>query len=85
MTSPPGLYFSRSTTRLPYKPRLLNWLYAFLMCHFWKRCPNCNRYFGGHESAGIIYDGVCSGKITCRACSTGDIEQSPALLGGTKG
>ena len=34
---------------LPYKPRWLNAIYAFLNSYFWLPC-SCGKKFGGHES-----------------------------------
>jgi len=31
------------------KFRLLNKLFANLFGYFWLTCPNCGKYFGGHE------------------------------------
>jgi hypothetical protein len=35
--------------RLPYYPRWLNKLWANFWGYFWKPCPLCGRYTGGHE------------------------------------
>lgn len=60
--------------RLPYHPRWLNRLYAFLANYFWLPCACCGRMFGGHEwiaSCHTIWDKEHrDGKATCPRCPT---------------
>ena len=69
MTRPKGL---RNESRMKYPSkmnRLWNCVYAHLHCYFWLPCPNCGRYYGGHE---IGQWGVPKGKgcwtCTCKWC-----------------
>jgi len=34
---------------LPYRPRILHQIYAFVAGYFWLPCRICGRYHGGHE------------------------------------
>ena len=34
--------------------RTLNRIYAWLFGYFWRPCPVCGKYFGGHEIANIF-------------------------------
>lgn len=34
---------------MPYRPRLLNRIYAWIRGYFWIPCPICKRGFGEHE------------------------------------
>jgi len=38
-------------------PRWIHRLWAFVAGYFWLPCPECGRYFGGHEVRGPAYDG----------------------------
>lgn len=53
---------------LPYRPRFINWLWAFHGGFFWKECPLCNKKFGGHEKSGYLMKNWHSGKSVCRKC-----------------
>lgn len=55
---------------LPYRPRWLNRLVAFVCGYFWLPCPLCGEDFGGHEWrewGHTLHDGS-SGKGTCPRC-----------------
>lgn len=57
-------------------PRPLSRLYALLFGYFWLPCPNCGRWFGGHEQrGGTINVGIHL--ATCENC-VGDFNFDPA-------
>lgn len=45
-------------------PRKLHWLFARALGYFWQPCPNCERYFGGHEIAHDFRKGIVCGSTT---------------------
>lgn len=51
-------------------PRFLHRLYAYLLGYFWKPCPICSNYFGGHEHnrCATLYTSPGMGKLTCPDC-----------------
>ncbi len=56
---------------LPYRPRFINKLYAWVMGYFWLPCPVCGNNFGGHEwrepYEGLM-DSPFHGKGVCPKC-----------------
>lgn len=56
--------------RLPYHPRLLNYMWAAWGCYFWASCPICHKSFGGHEGGnGSLMHDWNSGQVVCRKCA----------------
>lgn len=50
-------------------PRLFHRIWALLFGYFWKPCPLCGNYFGGHErSENYIMTSWDGGKIVCKNC-----------------
>lgn len=45
---------------VPFKPRWINMIYAFICGYFWLPCHKCGNHFGGHEWFGSSGNtGVC--------------------------
>jgi hypothetical protein len=50
--------------------RIYNFFSANLRGYFWKPCPICGEYFGGHEHSDItLMDSTSSGHLVCKDCS----------------
>ncbi len=55
-------------------PRLWHRLYAFAGAYYWKPCPLCQKYYGGHEEIkgylekGSQYWGSQHGIMVCPEC-----------------
>ena len=52
------------------QPRWLQKIRAFLGGYFWRPCPLCGEYFGGHEWGDncVLMTGVNEGKGVCNNC-----------------
>jgi hypothetical protein len=49
--------------------RFLNRIYAHLFGYFWLPCPNCGRYFGGHEIGKLGFPtGLGTWRVCCKWC-----------------
>lgn len=64
--------------KIPYSPRIMNWIIATWGGLFWLPCPLCQRNFGGHESGGTLYSSAFSGEGVCRKCADKAREQNIA-------
>ena len=53
--------------KLPYHPRLLNWVWTTWGGLFWLPCPLCKKNFGGHEWKESIGDAF-RGEGVCPKC-----------------
>ena len=54
--------------KMPYQPRLLNWMIAAWGGLFWMPCPICSKHFGGHEWSECLHTSFCSGQGVCPQC-----------------
>ena len=52
----------------PYRPRILNWIWATWGGLFWLPCPICNNNFGGHEWGESLMETMHSGQGVCTKC-----------------
>lgn len=55
--------------RLPYRPRFINKMFAYLLGYFWLPCPLCGEDFGGHEWRVSLMRSTGEGKGVCPKCS----------------
>ena len=55
--------------KLPYHPRLLNWMWAAWGGLFWLPCPICHRNFGGHEWSESLMTSAFQGEGVCPKCA----------------
>ena len=53
---------------LPYYPRFINHIFAYLLGYFWLPCPICGRNFGGHEWSNTLLSSTGHGKGVCPKC-----------------
>ncbi len=55
--------------KLPYRPRILNWVWATWGGLFWDPCCLCGRNYGGHEGRGNLMLGWDQGVSVCPRCA----------------
>ena len=54
--------------RLPYRPRIFNFIWASWFSFFWLPCSSCRKYFGGHEKSYSVQTSVGGGTSYCFRC-----------------
>ena len=52
----------------PYRPRIINWIWATWGGLFWIPCPICHRNYGGHEWGTTLMTSYSTGKGVCPKC-----------------
>lgn len=66
--------------KLPYRPRFLNKIWAFIFGYFWLPCPLCGNKFGGHECWESLMVSYSEGVGVCPKCITKAKEQNAAFF-----
>lgn len=69
-------FFIRSNTggwvgkHLPYYPRFMHWLWAYIAGYWWLPCTLCGKKRGAHEPDGTLMTDFGSGVSVCRWCAS---------------
>lgn len=61
-----GMQFAKL---IPFRPRVLNWMWATWAGFWWLPCPICLRNFGAHERQEGIYRALFEGRRVCPLCT----------------